>query len=97
MTTLNIQTIQNYINMSHNNSLISNNTIYHIYSDGEITSQKGGIDYLQRSEFTNKLSIPNGNSLELIFPNQGYKNTYAIVCLKDALNIRNMMVKYINN
>jgi hypothetical protein len=32
----------------------NSNLIYHFYNDGEITSQKGGIAYKLRSEFTYK-------------------------------------------
>ena len=52
--------IQSYINQSHNFNLIdpnetpNANIIYHVYSDGEITYQKGGWVYQQRSVFTLK-------------------------------------------
>lgn len=102
MSNLTIENIQHIINKSHNPSLVipdespNANTIYHIYSDGEITNQKGGFAYLERREFTNQIPIPNGNSLKLIFPYKGYTHTYAIVTLEDALNIRNMMQEFLN-
>jgi len=73
----------------------SENTIYHIYSDGEITYQKGGWAYLNRSEFSEKSCLSN-NFSQLEFPKKRYDYGYAIVTLEDAIIIRDMMIK-INN
>jgi len=92
------QLIQETINFSHNKNLIdenmspNSNIIYHIYQDGEITSQKGSWAYGRRSEFT------------LHYPIHGYKNNftfpltrltfgYAIVTEENSLLIRNMMLE----
>lgn len=82
------------INESHNPNLINcnaspnDNIIYHIYFNGEITHQKGGWAYLQRSEFTLEHSIyPSNNNLKQYFPKDGY----AITTLENAKIIRNMI------
>lgn len=76
------------------------NTVYHIYSDGEITEQKGSWAYGQRNERT--LTCPQ-------FPNIYHKDLfpyerksdygtfgYAIVTLNGADKIIEMMKSYIN-
>ena len=51
------QEIYEMLEKYHNDDLFipneapNGNTIYHLYSDGQITYQKGGFAYLQRSEF----------------------------------------------
>ena len=93
--------LQELINKSHNTQLVNvekspnENTIYHIYSDGEITYQKGSWAYLNRSEFSEKSSLSN-NFTQLEFPKKTYNYGYAIVTLEDAIVIRDMMIK-INN
>jgi predicted acetyltransferase len=95
--------IYDMINKYHNPSLVNPeeapnaNTIYHIYSDGEITYQKGGDAYLCRSEFPFKESLNIELDAER-FPkkiNQGKYETYgyAIVRQEDALIIRDAMTK----
>ena len=79
------------INLKHNPNLIkideapNGNVIYHIYSDGEITSEKGGGVYGQRSRFTQTHPISQTNHIRLSnydifkFPlTDGYNNKYAI-------------------
>jgi hypothetical protein len=95
--------INNTIKEYHNPSLVdvnispNGNIIYHIYSDGTITSQKGGWAYLRRSEFTSyfKLSnIPYGEN-KFKFPiNANDGTTYAIVTEENALKIRKIMQNY---
>jgi mRNA deadenylase 3'-5' endonuclease subunit Ccr4 len=96
----NTMTIQEMINSMHNPCLINptespnGNQIYHLYSNGEITNQKGGWAYLQRSEFTIKCSIPGYTGIcDYIFPIQGGVFSYAIVTLTDAIKIRNEMIR----
>ena len=90
--------IQEKINSSHNPGLVikdespNGNRIYHIYADGEITSQKGGWAYLQRSEFTDKFPI-RGYSHRLKFPLKMGEHSYAIVTEQDAYLIRDMMLR----
>ena len=92
------QLIQEAINSSHNKNLINKNIapneniIYHLYQDGEITSQKGSWAYGRRSEFTLNYSI-QGYRNKFIFPiNQGAVG-YAIVTEENSLLIRKMMIE----
>lgn len=90
--------IQKTINFSHNKNLIdeniapNDNIIYHIYQDGEITSQKGSWAYGRRTEFTLHYPI-HGYKNNFTFPLSKGKFGYAIVTKKNALLIRNMMIK----
>ncbi len=74
------------------------NIIYHLYSTGEITFQKGGIAYNERNEFS-KESIIDGcrTYLNMEFPNEvqiGYtKLTYAILTEEECVYFRNKMIK----
>ena len=87
----------------HNPNLVkkdespNGNTIYHIYNDGEITYQKGGWAYLQRSVFTDigpcGLTIPPQN-----FPYCKREGSYchygfAMVTREDAYKIRDLMLQ----
>ena len=96
------------INLKHNPNLIkideapNGNVIYHIYSDGEITSEKGGGVYGQRSRFTQTHPISQTNHIRLSnydifkFPlTDGYNNKYAITTRDDAFAIRLLMIDYI--
>lgn len=83
---------------SHNPRLIIEdespnvNRIYHIYTDGEITNQKGGWAYRHRSEFTIKFPI-HGYFPHLEFPLNMGNRGYAIVTEQDAYLIRDMMIR----
>ena len=108
-----LENIYNLINKYHNPDLVkpndapNSNIITHIYSDGEITEQKGGFAYLQRNERTIKCpisNIDNGNLKKINlkfditkFPkmkdNGSRKFGYAIVLEKHANEIRNEMLK----
>lgn len=96
---LSLEVIMKYIKNAHNPKLVilkespNGNIIYHIYSDGEITSQKGGWAYLQRSEF-NVNYITCKNKYNNLFPINRGEFTYAIVTEHDALQIQNMLIEY---
>lgn len=98
---LSLEFITDYIKNAHNPNLIfpeespNRNIIYHIYSDGEITSQKGGWAYLQRSEF-NENYITCKNKYNNLFPMNRGDFTYAIVTEHDALKIQKMLLEYEN-
>ena len=93
----------------HNPNLVkpnespNGNLITHIYSDGEITEQKGGFAYLQRSERTIKCPISNRNISTLEFDITKFpkiketgtrsKFGYAIVLERNAYEIRNEMLR----
>ena len=94
--------INNLANNLHNVSLIRDNqspnanTIYHLYSDGEITYQKGGWAYGKRTEFTHKYPILN-NSTFFTFANKINENMTYIVCsMKSCEIIRNLMEQLVN-
>lgn len=79
-------------NYNKNTSPCSN-SIYHLYNDGEITSQKGAWAYLDRSEFIIEYGI--GYKFDINrFPKQCGKTGYAIVTSADANKIRRMMLEY---
>ena len=95
--------IKDFITSYNNPKLINTqeapneNTIYHIYSDGEITQQKGSWAYCNRSEFTLYLPFNKSISFEN-FPyhrtnSKGEKFGYAIVKYEDALKIREKISK----
>ena len=99
-----LEQIKEEIYRKHNPSLViptespNGNIIYHIYSDGEITYQKGGWAYLQRSEFTDKYSTCRKNYPDIFPLKRDYKsqNTYgyAIVTEDDANKISLMLSQY---
>lgn len=80
----------------HNPGLIrpnespNGNRIYHLYSDGEITNQKGGFAYLQRSEFTNEGAIFFGPP-KFHFPMQCGTISYAIMTMENCIKMREKM------
>jgi hypothetical protein len=90
--------LRDMILIYHNPNLVkpdespNGNRIYHIYSDGEITNQKGGFAYLKRSEFTEKSPIYGLKGM-IMFPIERGDCSYAIVTEKDANKIREEMVK----
>lgn len=57
------------------------NTIYHLHSNGEITFQKGGWAYLQRSEFTLCYSIKGCEKLGLKLVNNISENNNLTYCI----------------
>jgi len=82
----------------HNPGLIDNkkspneNIIYHLYSDGTVTYQKGGDVYGQRSMFDLYPRFYYFDSSLLTFPlkaNDG--TTYAILTEEQCINFRNQM------
>lgn len=92
------KSLQDMITAYHNPDLVqpnaspNGNRIYHIYSDGEITHQKGGFAYLMRSEFSEKSPV-RGFKGDAIFPKQGPTHSYAIVTEEHANLIREEMIR----
>lgn len=82
--------IEDEILSFHDANLIKNREVFHIYSDGGITMQKGGCLYGNRNEHSihSELIIPN-----MSLPLQGGYLTYGIVTYEDAKKIRQMMLK----
>ena len=70
------------------------NIIYHLYSDGEISFQKGGWAYLQRSEFTKEYTIGGHRELHMKFPNEvEYGRTYVVLTEEECKYFRSKMVE----
>ena len=68
------------------------NLIYHLYSDGGITFQKGGWAYLQRSEFTSNYPITGWEKMNLKFVKESeYNKTYVILTNEECLYFRSKM------
>ena len=99
--TLDTSSIASFISQAHNPGLIkreespNGNIIFHIYSDGELTSQKGGWAYLQRSVFTVRYPSFKKNYVDL-FPiktTDCYRRptSYAIVTEEDGKKIISMI------
>jgi len=93
-----MEEINDKIKSSHNTKLINKdmspneNTIYHIYNDGEITQQKGSYAYMQRAEITIKPAVQYKHIFN--FPNKNVNGIgYAIVSENDANIIRDMLKK----
>jgi hypothetical protein len=91
--------VQDMIISYHNPALVQQNAspngnwIYHIYSDGEITHQKGGFAYLMRSELSEKNPVYKFKK-KLEFPMKGPTHSYAIVTKEHAILIRGAMIAY---
>lgn len=66
------------------------NVIYHLYDNGEITHQKGGWAYQQRSEFTLRSRLFYGKS-PYTFPQKTHDHTYAILTEEECLAMREKM------
>lgn len=96
-----LEELYKMIAIAHNSDLVDDskspneNIIYHIYNDGEITYQKGGWAYLQRSIFNIKYPLQKSIGADK-FPIQDtdiYKNKvgHAIATKKDCLAIHEYM------
>jgi len=90
--------LKTFIEKAHNLGLVdpnespNGNTIFHIYSNGEITYQKGGWAYLSRSEFSESCVFLKKNYYDL-FPMKD-ERSYAIVTREDAHKIQQLMVEF---
>lgn len=72
------------------------NQIYHLYSTGEISFQKGGWAYLQRSECISDGKITNYQTLGLKLPKQAMDgSTYAILTREECRTMREKMIELI--
>ncbi len=72
------------------------NQIYHLYSTGEISFQKGGWAYLQRSECISDGKISNYKKLELKLPKEAEDgSTYAILTKEECKQFRGKMIDLI--
>ena len=72
------------------------NQIYHLYSTGEISFQKGGWAYLQRSECIAEGKLSNYKKLGLKLPKQAADgSTYAILTKEECKQFREQMIEII--
>lgn len=72
------------------------NQIYHLYSTGEISFQKGGWAYMQRSEFITHGNIPNYQKLPLKLPKKAADgSTYVILTQEECNHFRVQMSELI--
>ena len=89
--------VQNMINMLHDKELVkpeespNGNRIFHLYSDGSITNQKGGFAYLMRSEFMIEEPIGIKYKNVFVFPFKSGEYGYAIMTLLNAKIVREKM------
>jgi hypothetical protein len=73
------------------------NQIYHLYSTGEISFQKGGWAYLKRSECIADGKITNYQKLGLKLPKEAADgSTYAILTKEECIRFRGQMIELIN-
>ena len=82
------------------NSSPNENQIYHLYSTGRITHQKGAWAYLQRSEFTLKSEIVGAKKYGFKFPllsDNDETSTYAILTKVECHLYRMEMEQIIND
>ena len=74
------------------------NQIYHLYSTGKITHQKGAWAYLQRSEFTIKGDIVGARKMDFKLPViQDDDISYAILTQEECDIFRKEMEKVVLN
>lgn len=75
------------------NEAPSANTIYHLYSNGEFTYQKGGDAYLRRSEFEVKPYIIGYEklNLQLVKKMRDPNLTYVILTAEECIYFRKRM------
>ena len=59
------------------------NQIYHLYSTGEISFQKGGSAYMQRSEFMTHGTMSNYQKLALKFPKRSADGSTYVILTED--------------
>lgn len=90
-----IKDLEAEINAANNPGLVkpdeqpNGNTIFHLYSNGKITYQKGGWAYGQRSEFTSEYCIETPNMFGFQFVNPSkYGLSYVIVDEETAIRFR---------
>jgi hypothetical protein len=65
------------------NASPNGNQIYHFYSNGEITFQKGAWAYLQRSEFNHTYGIPEAKYLPFKFLKEAADGTSYVILTKE--------------
>lgn len=83
---------QNELIDTNPNASPNANQIYHFYSNGEITCQKGAWAYLQRSEFNREYAILGARNYPFKFIEEGeHGKTYAILTEEECYEFRKKM------
>ena len=73
------------------------NLIYHLYSDGTITYQKGGSAYLQRSVIEDEYALKNHRKINLkLLTEAPDGTTYVILTEEECIYFREKMSELIN-
>lgn len=67
------------------------NTIYKIWNDGEITNEKGGEAFGERSVRTSYPPLVGPDCAKPRFPLEGAFNSYAILTLDECFEVRGML------
>ena len=74
------------------NASPNGNQIYHLYSNGEITYQKGAWAYTKRSEFNHTYAIPGAKQLPFKFVKEAADGTtYAILTKEEWVHFAEEM------
>ncbi len=95
-----INKIIQYKNKPQNAYLDLSYTVYHLYENGAITSQKGGIDYLKKDEFLLKPKLTGIENYSFSLPMFNSSNglTYAVLNECDAnisrAQMRDLILRY---
>jgi hypothetical protein len=76
---------------SNINASPNTNQIYHLYSTGKITHQKGAWAYLERSEFDVKGNIFGAKNMAFKFPLNQEDISYAILTQEECNTFRKEM------
>ncbi len=90
-----LKAAEKYLNPDNTCSLIHRdespnaNIIYHLHYDGEITSEKGGWAYGQRSTFTSAYPVRNNDRLRFTF-------RYVVLPYEECLAFRKRMEELAN-
>ena len=78
------------------NASPNGNHIYHLYSSGEITHQKGAWAYMKRSEFHSEYYISGARKMPFKFVKEAADGTtYAILTYEECKLFREEMKRYI--
>lgn len=86
-------TINTIVKELHNVDLVNEDTIYYLYSDGTIASEKGSGDYGKRIDFKNIKYECIRPSTFFTFPikSEKYDYTYSIMLEEDCNKVRDLM------
>jgi hypothetical protein len=98
ITAYNNHYISSPTGLINNNESPNGNQIYHLYSTGEISFQKGGSAYMRRSEFMTHGKLLNYKNLNLKFPKESADgSTYVILTEQESKNFRAKMVELLDH